>query len=44
MLLNYTPWGGLEAYGKGVPLTDFFWVKMGKKLRIYLECVNALSH
>ncbi len=31
MLLNYTPWSGLEAYWRGVTVTNYFAWKWGKK-------------
>ncbi len=30
--LNYVPWGGLEAYRRGVTITNLFWVKMAKNI------------
>ncbi len=41
---NYVCWGGLEAYRRGVTLTNFVLVKMVKILRNVLDGVNALSH
>ncbi len=34
----------LEAYQRGVPLTEFILVKMANKFINVLEGVNALSH
>ncbi len=33
MLHKYAPWGGLEAYWRGVDITNVFGVKMRKDLR-----------
>ncbi len=44
MLPSYAPWGGLQAYQRGVTMTNYVWVKIGKKLRHFLDGVNTLSH
>ncbi len=30
MLPNYAPWGGLEAYQRGIAMTNYLCLKMGK--------------
>ncbi len=43
MVYNNALSGGLEAYQRGVILTNFFG-ENGKQLRNFLEVINALSH
>ncbi len=48
MLPNYACWGGLEAYQRGVPLTEFVFVKIGKIiLKLFFgrcQCIISLMH
>ncbi len=37
MLHNDAPWGGLEAYQRGVTWTKFVLVKIGKSLIFFLR-------
>ncbi len=40
MLLNYAPWGGLEAYQRVMAMTNYSWVKMGKNVEEFFWTVS----